>query len=57
MNKARFVDADEFEQITVNALDEALNALEILVNAFPQLFIEGQALEKPQKAFLKLIKC
>lgn len=31
--------------------------LEILVNSFPQLFIEGQALEKPQKAFLKLIKC
>ena len=33
------------------------NNLELLVNTFPQMFIEGQALEKPQKAFLKLIKC
>ena len=56
MNKARFVDADEFEQITVNALDEALNALEILNEVYvkDELDFVNQAIAKVKEALCLL---
>lgn len=56
MNKAKFVGADEFEHITVNALDEALNALEILDEVYAQgeLDFVNQAIAKVKEALCLL---